>query len=43
MPINIKIAETDKFYDITKRKGTQYDKEMDLKNWNYPAKHVKII
>jgi hypothetical protein len=43
MPINIKIAETNKFYHITKRKGTQYDKEMDLKNWTHPAKHVKII
>jgi hypothetical protein len=43
MPINIKIAETDKFYEITKRKGTQYDKEMEVKNWTHPAKHVNII
>jgi len=43
MPINIKIAETDKFYEITKRKGSQYDKEMEVKNWTHPAKFVNII
>jgi hypothetical protein len=43
MPINIKIAETDKFYEITKRKGTQYDKVMEVKKWTHLAKHVNII
>ena len=43
MPINIKIAETDKFYEITKRKGSQYDREMEVKYWTHPAKFVNII
>jgi len=41
MPINIKIEETGKFYEITKGIGTEYDREME--NWNHPAIHVKII
>jgi len=43
IPINIKIEETGKYYEITKEKGTQYEREMEVKNWNHPAKHVKII
>ena len=42
IPINIKIEETGKYYEITKEKGIQYDGEMEVKNWNHPAKHVKI-
>ena len=43
MPINIKIAETDKFDEVTKRKGSQYDREMEVKNWTHPTKFVNII
>ena len=43
MPINIKITETDKYYEITKRKGSEYDREMEVKNWTNPAKYVNII
>jgi len=42
IPINIKIEETGKYYEITKEKGIQYDGEMEVKNWSHPAKHVKI-
>jgi hypothetical protein len=42
-PIDIKAEETGKYYEITKRKGIQYDREMEVKNWNHPAKHVKLI
>ena len=41
IPINIKIKETGKSYEITKGIGTQCDKEME--NWNHPATHAKII
>ena len=41
--INIKIEEIGKYYELTKGKGTQYEKEMEVKYWNHPAKHVKII
>jgi len=43
IPINIKIEETGKFYEVTKGIGTQYDREMEMENWNLPAAHVKII
>jgi hypothetical protein len=43
MPINIQITETVKYYKITKRKGSQYDREMEVKNWTLPAKYVNII
>jgi len=43
MPINIKIIETVKYYEITKRIGTQYDREMEVKNWTHPAKYFNII
>jgi len=42
-PINIKIEEIGKLHEITKRGGTQYDKEMEKENWNHKAFHVKII
>jgi ribonuclease HI len=42
-PIDIKIEETGKFYDITKRKGKHYDSEMEVRNWIHPAKNVNII
>src|SRR5215475_13853431 len=41
-PINIKIEEIGKLYEITKGGGTQYDREMEKENWNHPAFHVKI-
>ena len=40
IPINIKIEETGKFYEITKGIGTQYDREME--NWNHLVTHAKI-
>jgi len=43
IPINIKIEETGKIYEITKGIGTQYDREMEMENWNHPATNVKII
>ena len=42
-PINIKIEERGKLYEITKGGGTNYDKEMEKENCNHPAFHVKII
>ena len=42
IPINIKIEETGKYYEITKGKGIHYDREMEVKNWDHPAKQVKI-
>jgi len=41
-PINIKIEEIGKLYEITKGGRTNY-KEIEKKNWNHPAFHVKII
>jgi len=41
IPINIKIEEIGKFYEITKGLGTQYEREME--NWNHLATHIKII
>jgi hypothetical protein len=43
MPINIKIMETVRYYEITKRKESQYDREMEVKYWTYPAKYVNVI
>jgi len=43
MPINIKITETVKYYEITKRKGLQCDRAMEVKTWIHPAKYVNII
>ena len=42
-PIHIKIEEAGRCYEITKGKGIQYDREMELKNWIHPAKRVKLI
>jgi ribonuclease HI len=42
-PINIKIAEIGKLYDITKGGKYQYDREMEKENWNHPALQVNII
>jgi len=42
-PIHTKTEEAGRYYEVTKGKRTQYDKEMDVKNWIHPAKHVKII
>ena len=30
-------------YEITQGIGTQYNREMDLENWNHLAKHIKTI
>jgi hypothetical protein len=43
IPIKIKIEKTRNSYEITKEKEFQYEREMEVKNWNHPAKHVKII
>jgi len=42
-PINIKIEEIGKLYEITKGGGNQYVNEMEKENWNNSAFHVKII
>jgi hypothetical protein len=43
MLINIKIEEATKCYAITEGEGYLYDREMDIKNWIHPAKHITII
>jgi len=43
MPINIKIDEATKYYEITKGEGSMYDRETEVKNWIHPAKHITII
>jgi len=43
MPINIQIDETNKYYEITKGKGTPYDRQMEVKNWIHPAKYIRIL
>ena len=43
MPINIKTEEVTKYYEFTKGEGSLYDREMDIKNWIRPAKHITII
>ena len=43
IPIHIKIEEIAKLYEITQGIGTQYDREMELENWNHPATHIKTI
>ena len=40
--IHIEIEEAGRYYEITKGKGIQYNREMELKNWIHPTKHVKI-
>jgi hypothetical protein len=41
MPINIKIEEATKNYEITKGEGSLYN--MADKNWKQPVKHITII
>jgi len=43
IPINTKIEETGKFYEIIKGMGTQYDREMEMENWNHPTICMKIF
>jgi ribonuclease HI len=43
MPMNIKIEEATKHYAITKGEGYLYDREMDIKSWIHPAKHITVI
>jgi len=43
MSINIKIEEATNYYAVTKGEGYLYDREMDIKNWIHPAKHINII
>jgi hypothetical protein len=43
MPITIKIEEATKYYEITKDEGSLYHREMAVKNWIQPAKHMIII
>ena len=43
IPINIKIVETGEFYEITKGIGTQYEREIEMENWNHSTTNVKII
>ena len=42
IPVNTKIEETGKYYEITKEKGMHYDRETEVKNWSHPAKHVNL-
>jgi hypothetical protein len=42
IPINIKIEESAKYYEIIKGHGHQFDREMEIKHWTYPANSVKI-
>jgi len=43
MPINIKVEEATKYYEITKGEGSLYDREMEVKNWIHHAKHITVI
>jgi hypothetical protein len=43
MPINVKLEEKTKYYEIAKGEGSLYDREMAVKNWIHPAKHITII
>jgi len=42
-PIHIKIEEAGRYYEITKGKESQYDREMEVKTLIYLAKQVKLI
>jgi len=42
IPISIKIKK-EKFYEISKGIGIQYDRKMEMVNRNHLATHVKII
>jgi len=39
----IKVEEATKYYEITKGEGSLYDREMEVKNWIHPAKHITVI
>ena len=41
IPINIKIDETVMYYDYIKGNGNQFDREVEAKYWNHPAKVVE--
>ena len=43
IPINIKIEEAAKLYDLTKAEGTRYDRAMESRHWIHPSKHISII
>jgi len=42
-PIQIKIDEIGRVYEITQGIETQYDRDMELENWTLPATHIKTI
>jgi len=42
-PIHIKTEEAGRYYKITKGKGIQYGRKMEVINWIHLAKHVKLI
>src|SRR5215468_10515392 len=42
IPINIKIEESAKYYEIVKGHGHKFDREMEVKHWTHPAYSVKI-
>jgi hypothetical protein len=42
MPINLKLEEATKYYEMTKGEGLLFDGETEVKNWIHPAKHIAI-
>ena len=42
IPINIKIDKTVMYYEYVKGNGNLFDREMQVKYWNHPAKVVEI-
>jgi len=42
IPINIKIEETEKYYESVKGQGNLFDREMEVKHWTHPANTVEI-
>jgi len=42
-PIHIKVDEIGRVYKITQGIVTQYDRDMELENWTYPATYIKTI
>jgi hypothetical protein len=43
IPINIKIEESAKYYEIIKGHGQLLDQQMEVKHWTHPANSIKII
>jgi len=41
--INFKIEKAANYYALTKGEVEMYDREMDIKNWIHPTKHIIII